>query len=429
MCVEHYFPSVGGAQNVVRQIAQHLAKAGHEVVVVTSSVPARTSLSDGAVRIAEFVVYGNEVEGLVGDVKGYQRYLIDAKPDVVFVYAAQQWTLDAMFAVLTEMSCPKVLVPCGFSGLHRWRYRGYFRRLPARLGAFDALVFHTTRYRDYAFAEQHGITHNHVIPNGADPDEFQETPPFDLRSAVGAPRDALLLLTVATLNGRKGHYELLRALQRLPDVGKPVMLVLNGNAPEVPQRSPRAAVIGGLANLFSAPLPRPLLSLCDRVLARLMPYRVRVETVRRLAERIERSGNSARRVVLVDLPRAELVAAFRQADLFVFASNIEYSPLVLFEAAAAGLPFLSVPVGNAQEIAEWTGAGEICAASADSRGFTQADADVFASDIARLLRAPDRLAVMRSRGPVALRQRFAWSHLASQYLALFEQLVSERRRA
>ncbi len=52
-------------------------------------------------------------------------------------------------------------------------------------------------------------------------------------------------------------------------------------------------------------------------------------------------------VLRLDLPREKVVDAFFEADLFVFASKVEYSPLVLFESAAAGTPFLTVPVGNA----------------------------------------------------------------------------------
>ena len=52
-------------------------------------------------------------------------------------------------------------------------------------------------------------------------------------------------------------------------------------------------------------------------------------------------------VIRHNLPREKVVDAFFEADLFVFASKVEYSPLVLFESAAAGTPFLTVPAGNA----------------------------------------------------------------------------------
>src|SRR5207302_2380480 len=92
-----------------------------------------------------------------------------------------------------------------------------------------------------------------------------------------------------------------------------------------------------------------------------------------------------KRVFYMDLPRSELVQAFMAADLFVFASNIEYSPLVLFESAAAGTPFLSAPVGNAEEIARWTGGGLICPAKIDARGYTRVDPRVLAVEMRRAM--------------------------------------------
>ena len=91
---------------------------------------------------------------------------------------------------------------------------------------------------------------------------------------------------------------------------------------------------------------------------------------------VGRQGSN-KRVVVTDLPRADLVQAYMNADLFVFASYVEYSPLVLFESAAAGTPFLSVPVGNAAEIASWTGGGVICPALQDEQGYTKVDPKVF----------------------------------------------------
>ena len=55
-----------------------------------------------------------------------------------------------------------------------------------------------------------------------------------------------------------------------------------------------------------------------------------------------------KRFLMTDMSRADIISAFFSSNLFVFASHVEYSPLVLFESVAAGLPFLSVPVGNAQ---------------------------------------------------------------------------------
>lgn len=120
-------------------------------------------------------------------------------------------------------------------------------------------------------------------------------------------------------------------------------------------------------------------------------------------------------LIVDDFPRDELVQAYKASDLFVFASNIEYSPLVLFEAVAAGTPFLSVPVGNAEEIAEWTGAGIICPAPKDERGYTRVSPEVLAGAIADAVGKPAWLAELGARGHEAWKERFTWDVITTRY--------------
>jgi glycosyltransferase involved in cell wall biosynthesis len=131
--------------------------------------------------------------------------------------------------------------------------------------------------------------------------------------------------------------------------------------------------------------------------------------------------------MLVNLPRGELVQAYLNGDLFVFASNVEYSPLVLYEAAAAGLPFLSVPVGNAEEIARWTGGGEICPAARDAQGYTRVDPQALAAHIEALASNPARLQALGEAGRRNWLEKFTWEKIIRCYEAIFERLVSERR--
>ena len=131
-----------------------------------------------------------------------------------------------------------------------------------------------------------------------------------------------------------------------------------------------------------------------------------------------RCAQPAKKVVCVDLPRADLIEAFKAADLFVFASNVEYSPLVLFEAAASGTPFLSVPVGNAAEIARWTAGGEICPAATDEHGYTRVDPSVLAREMCRLMNDADTRARLAVDGKARWRSRFTWKAIASQYEAI-----------
>jgi glycosyltransferase involved in cell wall biosynthesis len=120
-------------------------------------------------------------------------------------------------------------------------------------------------------------------------------------------------------------------------------------------------------------------------------------------------------VLCLDLPRDDVVSAFLEADLFVFASMIEYSPLVLFEAAAAGTPFLTVPVGNSREIVRWTGGGWICPAEVDERGYTKVSPAVLAREMEKAVRSPEYLRQLGEAGRRAWQERFTWAKIAQSY--------------
>jgi glycosyltransferase involved in cell wall biosynthesis len=120
-------------------------------------------------------------------------------------------------------------------------------------------------------------------------------------------------------------------------------------------------------------------------------------------------------VLRLDLPREKVVDAFFEADLFVFASTVEYSPLVLFESAAAGTPFLTVPVGNAAEIVRWTGGGWLCPADIDDRGYTKVSPSVLAREMEKGIHSPDTLRKLGAAGRRAWLDRFTWAKITKSY--------------
>jgi glycosyltransferase involved in cell wall biosynthesis len=143
---------------------------------------------------------------------------------------------------------------------------------------------------------------------------------------------------------------------------------------------------------------------------------------------IDRARQQPRKTVLkVHFSREETVQAFLNADLFVFASNIEYSPLVLFEAAAAGLPFITVPVGNAEEIVRWTGAGVVCPADKDARGYTRVDPKVLAGSIQALADDVELRRQLGAAGRDAWRRTFNWQAIAKRYETVLRGACNGRR--
>ena len=210
---EFFYPSVGGVQEVMRQLGERFVAHGHEVTIATTYMPERRPRTSAGVHIEEFRVGGNLVRGLTGEVERYRAYVIEADYDVLMVKAAQQWTFDALTPVLDRITKPKVFVPCGFSGLFLPEYADYFARMPEWLRKWDRLIFYATDYRDIDLARQNGIERLTVIPNGADEREFSVARDPQFRGRMGIPQDAFLVLTVGSLTGIKGHHELAKSFR------------------------------------------------------------------------------------------------------------------------------------------------------------------------------------------------------------------------
>jgi len=416
LCAEFFHPSVGGVQEVVKQIGFGLERLGHEVTVATTAIDSRTDDQIGGIKIVGFLVSGNLVRGLSGEIDLYRAFVREGDFDAVLIYAAQQWTLDGLLDLLPEIKARKILVPCGFSGLYLPEYQEYFKRLSHDLAHFDALIFHARSYRDYEFATTLGLKNCVLIPNGASEEEFLCRPDSSgFRGTHGIAAEAFTILTVGSLNGAKGHLEVAKAVSRL-NTKRAVHVVLNGNAMPHAPKSDLGRLVSELRN-FS--LRRAYQ--CARQVAwhglRIMGLRkTYAQELHDLVSSINMGKyGSGRRASIVDLSRPELIQCFFEANLFVFASKIEYSPLVLFEAAAAGLPFLTTPVGNAREIAEWTGAGQVCPATVDAQGYASVNPVVLATEIDRMIENEDDRMTMGQSGRDIWKKRFTWRSIVSDY--------------
>ncbi len=411
-CCESYWPSRGGVQEVIRQIAERMAAAGHDVAVATSRNPDRKSGSHNGVRIHEFRVSGNLVTGIHGEVERYRRFMTEFDGDAILIKAAQQWSFDALWPVLDDIKVRKVFVPCGFSCLYEPSFVDYFARMPDILRKFDHLIFYAQQYRDIDFAKAHGITTYSIIPNGASETDFDRVADGRLRERLGIAKDDFLFLTVGTPVNAKGHIELGEAFARMDTWGRNATLILNG-------AWPKTNFISLLRSILRPQTVRKGFQLLWEqgwrvVWTRLFPKPAPVAAVASSAA--SPTANQARkRVLCLDLPRPDVISAFLESDLFVFASKVEYSPLVLFEAAAAGTPFLTVPAGNAAEIVRWTGGGLLCPAEVDDKGYVKVSPVVLAGEMEKAIRSPDLLQRLGAAGQKAWRERFTWGAIAKSY--------------
>ncbi|MBX3348221.1 MAG: glycosyltransferase family 4 protein [Nitrospira sp.] len=443
-CCQFYAPSIGGVQEVMRQVAERLVLRGHEVTVATSWLPDRTSWIQNGVVIKDFAIAGSSVGGMQGDLAAYQKWVLSESFDLVMINMAQQWTLDALIPVLKDVRGRKILIPCGFSCLYEPSYAKYYRSMPEVLRRFDHLIFHSFDYRDIRFTKQHRIQQVSVIPNGASETEFHVAKDRSFRQRLGISDDDWMFLTVGSFTLAKGHLDLVQAYLAADFLGKSSILLINANfyRPEVDASvsGSQNKIEGHFKEEISSESPvdtqdngaqghNRLKKVWQRITHRLVKRRQASRVVhfqREFASAVEavHRQDSKKRVLLVDLPREDLVQAYMHADLFVFASWIEYSPLVLFESAAAGTPFLSAQVGNADEVARWTGAGVIGPSIVDTKGYTQIDLKRFAKQWSQLMQDKEGLRELGRNGKKNWAARFTWGRIVQEYEDVFQRVCA-----
>ena len=411
ICCESYYPSIGGVQIVLQQVAERLAKRGHDITIATSKLATRKSSIINGVRIVEFDVSGNVVRGLRGEIKKYSRFVLEQNYDVLLIKAAQNWAFDALINNLRDITKRKVFIPCGFSGLYYPYFKDYYIMMQDALREFDQLIFYAEDYRDINFAKDNNISQYSVIPNGASEIEFSVKRNSSFRQRLGVSDDEILLLTVGTFTGGKGHLEVASAF-KLAKFDKPVTLILNGNQPDKKSKY-------SFLQLAKEYLKMGPLSMLKRIYRNILVLTGVKKVIKALdwndvAKEVN-NNEPNKNILITNLKRNDLVQCFLNSDLFVFASNIEYSPLVLYESAAAGLPFISVPVGNAREIAEWTGGGVICEAPSDKNGRTTVDPVTLASEIQSLLNNGKLLNKLSKDGKANWKNKFTWDKISSEY--------------
>ncbi len=383
-CVESYHPAVGGMQEVVRQLSERIAAMGHGVTVFTSHHPGRQGDPINRVHVRSFKAQGNPVVGYSGETEAYLRALRGGGFDIITLFAAQQWATDLVLHHLDDIPGKKVFVPTGFSQLRSPLFKAYFQHMPAWMRRMDLNIFLSETYQDIRFAKEHGVEAIAIIPNGAAEEEFLAPLQAGIREEYGIAPHRKVIVHVGGATGIKGHEEAVRIFLKA-DTGDAVLVFVGSD-------------IGRFEKEYRSGL-------------RYLPLRWKQHRLRK-------------EILFLQLDRPRTVAAMRQADLFLFPSRVECSPIVLFEAMAAGIPFLSSTAGNSEEIARWSNGGWTIPGTTDKNGWWNVDVEQGAKMLTELLHDPKRLKAAGENGHIAWKERFTWAGIAKRYVEEYERLLS-----
>lgn len=385
--VESYSPMICGMQEVVKQISERLVRMGHEVTVATSYNADRKQYTINGVKIDQFRISGNTVRGI--DEKKYevQRYidlLCSSEFDVVTNFAAQQWATDLALPILNKIKAKKVFVPTGFSALYFPQYKEYFKKMRQWMKQYDMNVFLSNDYRDINFARENGVKKRVLIPNGASKEEFTPGNYVDIKSQLRVPKNNFLILLVGSHTGAKGHREAIEIFRKANITNATLLIVAYSSWTKCARRC-------------------------------FLEKHVFASSFRRRKDR--------KQLIITSLSREETVSAYKQADVFLFPSNIECSPIVLFEAMASKTPFLTTDVGNAKEIIQWSGSGMVLPTLIDKNGYSHAEINKSAALLEKIYNNPIKLKTMAENGYRTWKKRFTWDKIAKQYEQVYQEII------
>ncbi len=381
--VELYHPSQGGMQEVVKQVSERLVRLGHEITIATTKLSERKNKIINGVKIEEFDIKGNLVRRLRGETEKYKEFLINSDFDIITNFAAQQWASDLVFDIFDRIKAKKVFVPTGFSGFYLLEYKDYFKKMKGWMKKYDMNVFLSNDYRDINFARKSGIKKIIVIPNGASEEEFLGKNNLDIRKKLNIPKNHFLILHVGSHTGLKGHKGAIEIFEKAKITNVTFLIV--GNS------------FGGGCTKYC---------FFKEKLFNLSPQRIL----------------DKKKLIITSLSRPETVSAYKEADLFLFPSNIECSPLVLFECMASKTPFLTTDVGNAKEIIGWSKSGLLLPTIKGKNGYSKAKVN----ESVRLLEDIFTDSKMRDlMGKIGLniwKSKFTWEKITKSYERMYKNL-------
>tara|TARA_B110000503_G_C7161402_1_gene419818 strand:- start:1161 stop:2249 length:1089 start_codon:yes stop_codon:yes gene_type:complete len=299
---EYYYPSLGGVQNHIKLIADYLLKKKFEVEIATSYDPNRKNKYIDGIRINEFEISGNLVRGYLGDIRKYQDFLLQNKFDIIFFYAAQQWSFDLSLPIINRIKAKKIFTPCGFSRLNHIYYYLYFILLKKKINTFDKIICFSKNYKDYKYISKIYKKSIKIIPNAGIKCKI-------IINQKSKNNKVLKILNVAKMSFMKNQLYLLLAIFFSKRIIK-VNFVFNNKGAYF-----------------------KLIFFTSELLTKLTNKRIIVNFHYNLSQK-------------------EISKFYITNDLFLFTSLVECSPLVIYDAAINSLPFISSRVGNVGEVAE-----------------------------------------------------------------------------
>jgi L-malate glycosyltransferase len=300
ICSEFYPPHVGGVEEHSFQLAQYLNKKGNQVEIATTYLSKR-EINKGLIKVNQFKIKGNFVRGYSGDVTKYQQFLLSSNFDVIFVNAAQQWSLDLLLPLIKDLKSKKIFFPCGFSKLNNYFYKPYFFYLKKYLDSFDKIICVSRDFKDFKFIKKYYNKKIHIIENGSSINKpIYSRKKF--RKKYNLNKNDKIITNISNIKFFKGQDRSIVIFNKMESLNLKLFII---------------------GKNFSS-----LYYLFLKIKILIFNYK-----------------NTKKKILLLDIPRNESLTILQYSNVFLFTSRLEYDPLVIKEAILSSVKFVSYNVG------------------------------------------------------------------------------------
>lgn len=318
-----YYPDKNGVQMVTQYMAEGLAKAGHEVTVVTSRKEySRCKEIYNGVQIVRFTVK-NKLKIDYGQKKEFQRFLLSKKNkmDVLITVCANTAFATWVYPIIDKISCRKIIYQHGMydghlhlNRIHSWErfikqllltpyWELYHRRHWKQIMKYDACVHLFEGDSSHRYFEKHGFYNNHIIINTCEAVFFEDISESDLNINKKYGINRPYFLYVANYCSRKNQKLAIESFCAMKNNDSELVLV------------------GSKENQYVTEL---------RNLIKDMDFKY---------------PDHGKIHLLVNISREEVILLTRQCYVCLMSSNNEYLPITIVESMACGHPFISTNVG------------------------------------------------------------------------------------
>jgi glycosyltransferase involved in cell wall biosynthesis len=370
ICCNHCWNHIGGSEIISKTIAEKMSNEfAYDVFVINGTVGSGSVIKHKGVSYIQIPAAEDQF------IHQIQRI----NPDYMFVYSDFFVHFPSILRNIDKIRFPIGIALVGMNAMLSSNKMFLLADFVKKKSRFDVIV-HSDHYQDFDKCKKLNIPVT-VIPNGVDMNEFANNnihfrDKYDIKSKY-------VLLCVSNFFPGKGQDFLINVFDRLSTMSL------------------------DFTGVF----------VCSTVNFQL------ANTMRQIFIRNIQKKSFASKVLL-DIPREDVVSAFKNSDVFVFPSQKEVAPLVILEAMAASLPWVSLPVGNVPELKGGLIIQKTTKGGLNTDGYlkyTDETYDEFAGNVKTILENGSIRKELSDAGLKEVKDKYNWDVIIPQYRSLFEK--------